>query len=168
MRIGCGVHHGFRQGRGGRSAGLGDCWSVGWGTRRKGRGWWRRRSGRVAVRSGSRTRQVVAAVAGDWGFWYSLDVCRSAASASMAGVSTTGSHRRARDAETGVRHAPFAFGNFSRAESVGSASIRVVRAGRIRRRLTKHGRSISTLDGWCTGSGESYGDVHVAAPRPRG
>jgi hypothetical protein len=72
-------------------------------------------------------------VAGDGGFWYSLEVCRSAAGASMAVVSTTGFRRCVRGAETGVRPVPFAIRNFSRAESAGSASIRAVRAGRRKR-----------------------------------
>jgi hypothetical protein len=80
-----------------------------------------------------RSHLVVAAVAGEGRFWYSLEVCRSAASASMAVVSTTGFRRCVRDAETGIRPVPFAFRNFRRAGSVGSASIRGVGAVRIRR-----------------------------------
>jgi hypothetical protein len=83
--------------------------------------------------STERSRLVVAAVAEGGRFWYSLDLRRSAASASMAGVSTTGFRQRARGAETEVRRARFAFRNFSRAESAGSASIRVAGVVRIRR-----------------------------------
>jgi ammonia channel protein AmtB len=51
---------------------------------------------------------------GDFG---SVEVCRSAASASMVGLSTTGFRRRVRGVETGVRLARFALRNFSKAET---------------------------------------------------
>ena len=56
-------------------------------------------------------------------FWYSLDVCRSAEGASMAGGTTTGYPRRVRDAEIGIRAARFVLQNISREESVDSAVI---------------------------------------------
>ena len=56
-------------------------------------------------------------------FWYSLDVCRSAEGASMAGGTTTGYPRRARGVEIEVRTARFVLQNISREESVDSAVI---------------------------------------------
>jgi len=67
------------------------------------------------------------------GFWYSLEVCRSAAGASMAGVSTTGFRRCVLGVETGVRPVRFAFIIISAAGSAGSASIRIACVVRIRR-----------------------------------
>jgi hypothetical protein len=86
------------------------------------------------------------------GFWYSLDVCRSAAGASMAGVCTTGYRRRARGAEIGARTVRFVFGIINAAGSAGSASIRAVRAVCIHRSLISPGRSTSMRHGCCTGS----------------
>jgi hypothetical protein len=71
--------------------------------------------------------------AGCGGFWYSFEVCQFAVGASMAGVCTTGYHRRVLGAETEVRLVRFAFRNINKAGSAGSASIRGVRAGRIGR-----------------------------------
>jgi hypothetical protein len=108
MRIGHGEAHAFQQARDRWGARLGCRAAVG----RGGRGG-----------SGSRGRG---------GFWYSPDICRSAASVSTEGVSTTGFRRCVQDAETGVRYARFAFITINEAESVGSASIGSVRAAGIR------------------------------------
>ena len=78
-------------------------------------------------------RVEVRMFAGGGGFWYSLDVCRFAEGASMAGGRTTGYRRRVRGVEIGVRTVRFVFGIINGAGSAGSASIRGVRAVRIRR-----------------------------------
>ena len=51
----------------------------------------------------------------------------------MAGVRTTGYRRSVRGAEIGARTVRFVFGTINGGGSAGSASIRAVRAGRIRR-----------------------------------
>jgi hypothetical protein len=162
MWIGPGAADGSRQERDGRSAGLGGgtgdwlrgCWG-GEGSCGRWLGDWRTlnsiQSYDVTLCAAERGR--LRLVAGGWGFWYSLEVCRSAASASMAGVSTTGFRRCVRGVETGVRRARFAFRIISGAESVGSASIRVARVVRIHRSLSSPDRSTNTRRGFYTGSG---------------
>jgi hypothetical protein len=69
--------------------------------------WWRTAAGEMV---GAVAGVEVGLAAGGGGFWYSLDVCRSAEGASMAGGRTTGYRRPVRGAEIGARSARFVFG----------------------------------------------------------